>query len=64
MVVAAMQGANQQIRSNFGFSILPKDALTCRSGDSNQQPSDNNNFGSTPEPKPATHFTHVDEDRD
>ena len=41
MVVAAMQGANQHIRSSLGFSILPKDTLTCQPGESNQQPSDN-----------------------
>ena len=41
MVVAAMQGADQHIRSNLELSILPKDTLTCRSGESNQQPSDN-----------------------
>ena len=29
MVVAAMQGANQHIRRILGFSILPKDTLTC-----------------------------------
>ena len=28
MVVAAMQGANQHIRSTLGFSISPKDTLT------------------------------------
>ena len=32
MVVAAMQGAN--IRSSLGFSILSKDTLTCRPGES------------------------------
>ena len=37
MVVAAMQGADQQhIRSSLGFSILPKDTLTHRPGGSNQ----------------------------
>ena len=40
MVVAAMQGTNQHIRSSLGFSILPKDILTCRPGESNRQPSD------------------------
>ena len=29
MVVAAMQGADQHIRSSLGFSILPKDTSTC-----------------------------------
>ena len=32
MVVAAMQGVDQRIRSSLGFSILPKDTLTCRLG--------------------------------
>ena len=35
MVVAAMQGANQHIRSSLGFSILLKDTSTCRPGESN-----------------------------
>ena len=39
MAVATMQGAEQHIRSSLGFSILPKDTLTCRLGESNQQPS-------------------------
>ena len=30
---------NQHIRSSWGFSILPKDTLTCRPGESNQRPS-------------------------
>ena len=38
----AVRGANRHIRSSLGFSILPKDTLTCRPGESNQQPSDNN----------------------
>ena len=42
MAVAAMQGANQHIRSSLGFSTLPKDTSTCRPGESNQRPSDNN----------------------
>ena len=41
MVVAAMQGANQHIRSSLGFSMLHKDTLACRPGESNQQPSSN-----------------------
>ena len=32
MMVAAMQGIDQHIRSNLGFSILPKDTSTCRPG--------------------------------
>ena len=36
-----MQGANQHIRSSLGFSILPKDTSTCRTGESNQQPHKN-----------------------
>ena len=36
----AMQGANQHIRSSLGFSILPKDELTCRSRELNQWPTD------------------------
>ena len=47
MVVAAMQGADQHGRSSLGFSILPKDTLTCRPGESNPQPSS----GSNPEPQ-------------
>ena len=42
MMVAAMQGANQHISSSLGLSILPKDTATCRPGELNQQPSDNN----------------------
>ena len=38
MAVAAMQGANQHIRSNLGFSILPNDTITCRPRDLNQRP--------------------------
>ena len=41
MVAAAMYGADQNIRSRFGFSILHKDTSTCRPGDLNQRPSDN-----------------------
>ena len=41
MAVAAMQGANQHIRSSLGFSILPKDTLTCTPGETNQRPSHN-----------------------
>ena len=41
MVAAAMQGAEQHIRSSLGLSILPKDTWTCRPGELNQQPSDN-----------------------
>ena len=40
MTVAAMQGADQ-LRSSLGFSILPKDTLTCKPGESTQRPSDN-----------------------
>ena len=39
MAVAAMQDADRHIRSSLGFSILPKDALRCRQGESNQRPS-------------------------
>ena len=42
MVVAAMQVAGQHIRSSLGFSILHKDASTCRPRELNQQPSYNN----------------------
>ena len=38
---AAMQGADQHIRSSFGFSILPKDSFTCRLRELNQQPTSN-----------------------
>ena len=41
MVVAAIQGADQHIRSSLGFSILPKDTSTYGPGESNQQPSIN-----------------------
>ena len=34
-------GADQHIRTGLGFSILPKDTLTCRLGESNQRPFDN-----------------------
>ena len=44
-----MQGADQHIKSSLGFSIIPKDASTCRPGKSNQQPSNNK----TPEPQPS-----------
>ena len=30
LVVAAMEGANQHIKRNLGFSIMPKDTSTCR----------------------------------
>ena len=40
MAVAAMQGADRHIRSSLGLSILPKDTLTRKRGESNQQPSD------------------------
>ena len=39
MAVAAMQSTDQHIRKSLGFTILPKDALTCRPGELNQQPS-------------------------
>ena len=35
----AMQGADQHIRSILGFSVLPKDTLTRRPGELNQQTS-------------------------
>ena len=38
MVAAAMQGADQR---RLGFSVLLKDTLTCRTGESNQRRSDN-----------------------
>ena len=38
---AAMQGADQHIRSSLGFSMLPKDTLTCRPGELNQRTSNN-----------------------
>ena len=41
MVVTAMQGADQHIRSSLRFSILPKDTWSCRPWESNQQPSNN-----------------------
>ena len=41
MAVAAVQGADQHIRSSLGFSVLPKDTSTCRPGESSQRPSDN-----------------------
>ena len=41
MVVAAMQGADKHMQSSLGFSILPKDTLTCRLGESNLQTADN-----------------------
>ena len=42
MAVAALQDADQHIRSSLGLSILPKDNSTCRPGEwSQQQPSDN-----------------------
>ena len=41
MAVAAMQGADQHIRSSLGFSIFPKDTSTCRPGELNQRPSNN-----------------------
>ena len=40
-VVAAMQGTYQHIGSSLRFSMLPKDTLTSRPGELNQQPSDN-----------------------
>ena len=39
MVVAAIHSAIQHIRSSLGFRILPKDTLTYRTGELNQQPS-------------------------
>ena len=39
MVVVAIQGADQHIRSSLGFRILPKNILTWRPGESNQQAS-------------------------
>ena len=41
MVVAALQGPNQHIRSSLGLIILPKDTLSWRPGDLNQWPSNN-----------------------
>ena len=40
-VIHTMQGADQHIRSSVGFGFLPKVNLTCRAGQSNQQPSVN-----------------------
>ena len=39
MAVAAIQGADQHIKSSLGFVILPKDTSKCRPGESNQQAS-------------------------
>ena len=52
MAVAAVQGADQHIRSSLEFSILPKDTLTCRPGESNQQPFNNKT--------PALSHSHLD----
>ena len=52
MAVAAMQDDNQHIGSSLGFSILPKDNLTCRPGELNQQPSNKKTLAVTPEPQP------------
>ena len=41
MALAAMQGADQHIRSSSGFSISPEDTSTRGPGESNQRPSDN-----------------------
>ena len=59
MMAAAMQGANQHIRSRLGFSILPKDTSTCRPRESNQRPSDNKTLApplsdSRPQPLPLS----------
>ena len=54
MAVAAIQGANQHIRSSLGFKILPKDTLTCRPGESYQWPSDNETLA-----LPLSHSHHV-----
>ena len=35
MAVAAMQSAEHNTGGSLGFSILPKDTLTCRPGESN-----------------------------
>ena len=43
MAVAATQGADQHIRSSLGVSILPKDTLACRPGESNQRPAYSSN---------------------
>ena len=50
MVVVPMQDADQLIWSRSGFSILPKDTLTCRPGDSNQRSSDNKMLALPSEP--------------
>ena len=61
MVVAAMKGADQHIRSSLGFSILPKDTSTCRPGESNQQPSNNNTLILPPVPQlPPANFYSLD----
>ena len=49
-----MQAADQHTRTSLGFSILPKDTLTCRPGESNQQLFNNLFAGSTPEPQPPS----------
>ena len=53
MAVAAMQGADQHIRSSLGFSILPKDTLSCRQT-RGMEPATfrSQDTGSTPEPQP------------
>ena len=40
-----MQSADLHIRSILEFGFLPKDNLTCRAGQSSQQPSDNKMLG-------------------
>ena len=40
MEVAAIQDADQHIRSSLGFSILYKDTSACRPGELNQRSSD------------------------
>ena len=52
MAVAAMQRADQHIRNSLGFSNIPKDTLSCRPGESNQQPSENKMLDLPPEPQP------------
>ena len=47
MAVAAMEGANQHIRSSLEFSNLTKDTSTCKPGESNQRPSNNKTLALT-----------------
>ena len=59
-----MQGADQHIGAVLRFSILPKDTMTCRPGESKQATLRWRDAGSTPESQPPDNVSIIDQSLD